>query len=191
MNIGCVVMASGVSSRFGGNKLLADFGGEPMLARTLRMLPSGLHAVVVTRSTEVANVAKALGFACVLHALPNVCDTIRLGLEALGDVSGCLFCVGDQPLLRRETIERMLVLFEAHSTDIVRAAYEERVGNPVLFPRALFEELKALRSGESGGAVIRRYSERVRLARADSADELEDVDTREALMRLQTKAKER
>ena len=28
--LGCVIMASGVGSRFGGNKLMADFAGEPV-----------------------------------------------------------------------------------------------------------------------------------------------------------------
>ena len=31
--VGCVIMASGASRRFGSNKLLADFCGEPMLCR--------------------------------------------------------------------------------------------------------------------------------------------------------------
>ena len=33
--IGCVIMASGLGRRFGSNKLLADFGGEPMICRIL------------------------------------------------------------------------------------------------------------------------------------------------------------
>ena len=33
--IGCVIMASGLARRFGSNKLLADFGGRPMLCRAL------------------------------------------------------------------------------------------------------------------------------------------------------------
>ena len=33
--VGCVIMASGVSRRFGSNKLLADFCGEPMLCLSL------------------------------------------------------------------------------------------------------------------------------------------------------------
>ena len=33
--VGCVIMASGLSTRFGSNKLLADFGGRPMLCRAL------------------------------------------------------------------------------------------------------------------------------------------------------------
>ena len=43
-------MASGMSKRFGSNKLLADFHGEPMIMRILRAT-DGLFTrrVVVTR----------------------------------------------------------------------------------------------------------------------------------------------
>ena len=37
--LGCVVLAAGRASRFGGNKLLVALGGEPVLARTLGALP--------------------------------------------------------------------------------------------------------------------------------------------------------
>ena len=33
--VGCVIMASGRAVRFGSNKLLADFGGAPLIARAL------------------------------------------------------------------------------------------------------------------------------------------------------------
>ena len=33
--VGCVIMASGRAVRFGSNKLLADFGGAPLIVRAL------------------------------------------------------------------------------------------------------------------------------------------------------------
>ena len=36
--IGCVIMASGLSRRFGSNKLLADFAGQPMLCRAFAVM---------------------------------------------------------------------------------------------------------------------------------------------------------
>ena len=33
--VGCVIMASGRAVRFGSNKLLADFGGAPLIAQAL------------------------------------------------------------------------------------------------------------------------------------------------------------
>ena len=35
--VGCVIMASGLARRFGSNKLLANFGGRPLLCRALEV----------------------------------------------------------------------------------------------------------------------------------------------------------
>ena len=50
--VGCVIMASGRAVRFGSDKLLADFGGAPLIARALAVTASPALAarVVVTRS---------------------------------------------------------------------------------------------------------------------------------------------
>ena len=83
--IGCVIMASGLARRFGSNKLLADFGGRPLLCRALDATdtPQLACRIVVTRSAEVETLCQTLGVACLRHALPGRNDTVRLGLEAL------------------------------------------------------------------------------------------------------------
>ncbi|HNX62997.1 MAG TPA: nucleotidyltransferase family protein [Candidatus Limiplasma sp.] len=185
MEIGCVILASGESVRFGSNKLLADFCGKPLLTHLLDALPGGLTTVVVTRSVAVCELAKANGFRCLLHRQPEVRDTIRLGLAALPDTEGCLFCVGDQPLLTAETIQKVVDAYREDPTRIVRAAYGERQGNPALFPPSLYGELATLAEGEAGVTVIRRHPELVRTVQAAFAEELADADTPEALEALQ------
>ncbi|MEA4929639.1 MAG: nucleotidyltransferase family protein [Candidatus Limiplasma sp.] len=184
MAIGCVVLASGESVRFGANKLLADFNGRPMLACLLDALPSELTTVVVTRSEGVCTLAQARGLPCVLHREPEVRDTIRLGLEALPATDGCLFCVGDQPLLRAETIRAVCDAYASDPQAIVRAAFGPREGNPVLFPPDLYAELRALHPGEAGVTVIRRHATRVRRVEATFAEELADADTPDAFAAL-------
>ena len=106
---GCVIMASGLGRRFGGNKLLADFGGEPLICRAFRATEGIFDCrVVVTRHPEVEKLCRERGIAVVLHDLPLRSDTVRLGLQAVGAVEGCLFCPGDQPLLRRETVAALV-----------------------------------------------------------------------------------
>ena len=112
--VGCVIMASGWAVRFGSNKLLADFGGAPLIARALAVTASPALAarVVVTRSPEVAAIAREADVKAILHSLPGRNDTVRLGLEALlsdlPGLAGCIFLPGDQPLLRKESIEAMV-----------------------------------------------------------------------------------
>ena len=112
--VGCVIMASGRAVRFGSNKLLADFGGAPLIVRALDAAetPALAARVVVTRSPEVAELACKAGMKTILHSLPGRNDTVRLGLEALlselPGLAGCIFLPGDQPLLRKESLEAMV-----------------------------------------------------------------------------------
>ena len=115
--VGAVIMASGLARRFGSNKLLADFGGEPMLCRALAATAGIAPRLVVTRSEEVHRLCTALDVPVLLHALPHRSDTVRLGLSALlrgqPALCGCLFVPGDQPLLRRSTVDGMCAAFAA------------------------------------------------------------------------------
>ena len=109
--VGCVIMASGLSQRFGSNKLLAPFCGEPMLCRAFAATdtPKLSARIVVTRSDEVAQLCRSRNVPVLLHDLPGRNDTVRLGLSALleqvPELFGCMFLPGDQPLLCRETVE--------------------------------------------------------------------------------------
>lgn len=187
---GCVIMASGMGVRFGGNKLLADFRGEPLLCRALRTT-DGLfdRRVVVTRHEAVQSLCREYNVDCVLHALPERSDTVRLGLQALGNgVERCLFCPGDQPLLRRDTVAAML-LCARHAPDAIwRTAHADTPGAPVLFPGWAYPELLSLPAGKGGGYVAKKHPERVRLVPVRDAYELMDADTPEALQLLAERA---
>ena len=180
--LGCVIMASGLSKRFGSNKLMADFHGEPMIRRALDAT-DGLFVkrVVVTRHESVAALCQKLGAEVVLHDLPHRRDTVRLGLEALGDLDACMFLPGDQPLLRRETVVMLLENWKENPDRIVRPAYEDTEGSPVLFPAWAFPELKALPEGKGGGAVIKNHPQEVYRVSVSDPFELADADTPETL----------
>lgn len=189
-NLGCVIMASGLGKRFGGNKLMADFNGEPLLCRALTVT-EGYFArrVVVTRHADVAALCRARNIEVILHDRPYRSDTVRLGLSAVtsigNDINGCLFCPGDQPLLRRKTVEQIIQTFAIDKKAIVRPAFDGIPGAPVLFPRWTFSKLLALPEGKGGGFVAKKYPERVHLVPVRDQYELKDVDTPEDLTYLE------
>lgn len=183
--MGCVIMASGLGKRFGGNKLMAEFGGQPMIARILAATDDSFdRRVVVTRHEAVAAYCRARNVEVVLHNLPNRNDTVRLGLEAVGEVDGCMFCPGDQPLLKKETVEALINGWKRESDCIWRPSFEDQPGAPILFPKWAFSELLTLPEGKGGGFLARKYPERVRLHPVRDQFELVDVDTRETLREL-------
>ena len=166
--------------------------GTPLLA----------SRVVVARSPEVETLCREVNVPCLLHALPGRNDTVRLGLEALlaerPDLAGCMFLPGDQPLLRRESVESLLRAFAEHlqtqkETErmIFRLAYRAKddptplVGSPVLFDSGYFPALRTLPEGKGGSFLLRQYPEQVHCFYTAHHEELWDADTPEALQKLE------
>lgn len=186
LQLGCAILAAGTAQRFGANKLLADFHGVPLVERALLRLPPRLwgNTLVVTRHKEVADLAALYGVQAVNPNGVQLSDSIRCVVNSLAPLDGVLFSVGDQPLCRTKSIQLMLEDFSTHSQSIIRLAFQERQGNPVLFPGSLMEELKELTGEEGGGKVVRRHPKALRSVQAAFAEELEDADTPQKLAAL-------
>lgn len=180
--VGCVIMASGLGKRFGGNKLLADFNGQPLIASILAKTDSPIFArrIVVTRHPEVAGFCRERGVEALLHNLPNRNDTVRLGLTELlkgTALRGCMFCTADQPLIRSESLESIVRTFSRFPDSICRPAYEEQAGNPILFGENYFPELLSLPVGKGGSYLAKKYPEQVHYIPVRDEYELSDIDT--------------
>ena len=109
-----------------------------------------------------------------------------------------MFLPGDQPLLRRESVESLLRAFAEHlqtqkETErmIFRLAYRAKddptplVGSPVLFDSGYFPALRALPEGKGGSFLLRQYPEQVHCFYTAHHEELWDADTPEALQKLE------
>ena len=183
--VGCVIMASGLGKRFGGNKLMADFHGEPMVCRILDATEGIFEKrVVVTRHEDLAELCRQRQIPVILHSLPHRSDTVRLGMEEMGEMDRCMFCPSDQPLLTRDTILAMVKASTEGREAIWRASFGEEQGTPVVFPRWTFAELKELPEGKGGNWIIKKYPEHLRLVNVRDRYELKDVDTPEELREL-------
>ena len=188
--IGCVIMASGLARRFGSNKLLHDFHGEPVMCRILETMAAAPLAarVVVTRHPEIRDLCEARQIPVVLHDLPEQSDTVRLGveylLEACPEMTGCMFAASDQPCLTVQSVANLCAAFEDAPEKIWRLSWQGTVGNPVLFPKSTFAELLNLPVGKGGGAVVKKHPELVDTVEVADERELVDVDTPEILASL-------
>ena len=184
--IGCVIMASGRSKRFGSNKLLADFHGRTLIENVLVLTGGNLFAkrVVVTRSEEVRDLCRKQHVDVIFHDLPDRNDTVRLGVEAVKEMDGCLFCPCDQPLLQKESLQRMIAQFEKREKGIERLCYGEKQGTPILFGKEYFEELMTLPMKNGGSYLVKKYPKQVEMVSAEDELELFDIDTKEDYGRL-------
>lgn len=185
--IGCLVMAAGNATRFARNKLAAELDGKSLIRRALEAVPRELFSrvTVVTQYPEIAVLARSFGFAPVNNPHPDwgISHTIRLGTEAMQDCDGILYLVSDQPLLRRDSVLRVVEAWKKQPEKIAGASHAGRRGNPNLFPARFFPELLALEEDRGGNLVIRRHPEDY-LPVELSAQELLDCDTPQELEHL-------
>ena len=185
MRIACIVLAAGKSTRFGGHKLLAPLAGKLLLEHTLDSIPLPCFSQVVAVVSD-----PAVETLCYRHGVQTVAyeggpqsQSIRLGLEAVQDVDGCLFILGDQPLCSSDSIRRLISAFQAQPQVVHRLAYQGQPSSPTHFPAHLFPALKKL-TGEHGGMAAVGDTP-VLYTEAAGPQELWDADTPEKLSRIQ------
>lgn len=179
--VGCIIMASGLSKRFGRNKLLAEFNGKTFIERTLQMTGDALFdkRVVLTRSPEIIEICEKYGVEVCVHTLPKRNEAVALGIEMMKEMDACVFCPCDQPLLKRESLEKLKAEFINRKMGIIRLCSGERDGAPVLFGKEYFEKLMRLPEKKGGSYLAKKYPEKVIRVMAKDESELQDIDTPE------------
>lgn len=180
MPLTAVIMASGHSIRFKGDKLLAPIDGVPMIEKLFMAMPKNVfeRIVVVSRYESILKVAESYGFMPVFNddTTNDTAITIRLGMENIYPESvGCAFFVGDQPWLKGETVLSLAELFVKNSEKICLPVSSGKRGNPVFFPAETFRELKNLQPNEQGKAVIKKHPDLILTQEVDPL-ELKDID---------------
>lgn len=179
MNVGLVIMASGLGKRFGGNKLMEIVDGKPLVKWVLDTT-EGLFVkrVVVTRHKDVKDLCDSQNIDCILHDFPNRNDTVRLGLSFLmEDVDYCFFALGDQPLIKRESFVRFIEEAKKNNSFITRASFGDTMGAPVGFPKSLFDGLLNLPEGKGGNYLVKENPLLVQKVDVANGYELFDIDT--------------
>lgn len=184
-----VVLGAGQSSRMGGpNKLLALFGGQPLIRRTVERAASSNAAGIVVVAGHQADRVRAALFGLDVTVLDNqayrtgLASSLKAGVATLPEnAAGALIILGDMPDVSPADLDRLIAAFNAAGgTSVVRATHNGKRGNPVLLPRSVFPAV-AMLEGDTGA---RHIVEQEGLAVIDveiGAGASVDVDTPEAL----------
>jgi len=172
-----ILLAAGLSSRFGRQKLLESWQGEPLVRLAAqRLLEAGLEPVVVVVSGDPRFDAALAGLPVDVLKNPSpelgISRSIGIGVRALSAESpAALIAVADQPYLTADAIAELI---SASSPGrIVVPRFGEHRGNPPVFDRSFFAELLALEGDRGGQVIISAHPEavvEVTLAPAMGAD---------------------
>lgn len=184
-----IVMASGLSRRFGENKLLVDIDGKPMVHHVLENVSAFLRkhpdkgtGIVVSSYDEILDTGKRLGLRCVhnLHSEKGQAESIKLGLLLPLDAAdekreAAVFLTADQPWMEQETLERFLLETAETEAGFLCAINNNISGSPVSFDEKYYPELLKLQGDQGGKRIMNQYLEDVSYMEINKK-ELKDVD---------------
>uniref|UniRef100_UPI003FEFCE37 NTP transferase domain-containing protein n=1 Tax=Lachnospira sp. TaxID=2049031 RepID=UPI003FEFCE37 len=121
-SISCIIMASGMSKRFGTNKLLAPFNNNTLFENAInisRFVSFG-KTLAVTRHDELVQICEREHIHCIKHNMPYRNDMVRLGVSHILRethkhksccTQGILFLPSDQPLITKTSLQLLCLLF--------------------------------------------------------------------------------
>jgi molybdenum cofactor cytidylyltransferase len=187
--VGAIVLAAGMSSRMGTNKLLMDVNGKTMVRHTVEAARAS-HAepiVVVTGHGEGDVKAALAGLDVQFMNNPDFAKglsaSLKCGLNALPeDCDGMLVLLGDMPGVSSALIDRLIAALDpGENRAICVATRHGKRGNPVLWARRFFPEIQAIEGDVGARNLIGAYGELVCEVEAEDEGPLTDIDTPEAL----------
>ena len=183
-HVGCVLLAAGESTRFGGeNKLLAAVDGTPMVRRSARtLLDANAAEVVVVVGHQRGAVREALAgldveFRRVESYAAGQSESVRAGVDAARRAGwdAAVFALGDMPFLDPSTVDELLRAYARTGGSIVAPTYRGRRGNPVLFDAIHFDALARVSGDRGGRRIVDEHPDAV-LVDTDDLGVVRDVD---------------
>ncbi len=200
--IAATVISAGTSSRMGYPKALLEFHGRTFLETILDALRAvGVQRRVVVLGPDADKILKHIGLRDV-----TVLSTERLEAGPIGSiraairevqahpVDGLLVWPVDMPQVTIATVETLLEQFRGSDRPIVVPEFRGTRGHPIIFGRAVFDELLAAPDAEGARAVVRADAGRVLRVPVDDPAVVKDLNTPEEyqeLMKRQDEAGDR
>ena len=178
-----VVLASGYSRRFGCDKIMAPLLGKPVILYVLDALNSAgfQDPYVIVRSDQQDLIHAIKSRARIIvnqHAMEGQASAIRAAVSFLcKEAESIMILLGDQPLVRPETIIALLGSFSRDKKDIASCCLGGKPMPPAIFSSACFSELSSLYGDTGARNLLTKDAGRISLIDFTFGWEAEDVDT--------------
>ena len=191
-------MAAGESKRMPTCKQLLKIHGKTMIEIVVeKAVESKLDEVIVVLGhkfdvireyvEKYSNLSKPVKIIYNPDFMKGLSTSLKAGLRAISRESGAVvFILADQPMVKVETINRLIEVHSSMNCLIVAPVYRGRRGNPVLVDRRLFKEIFELEGDIGARPLIKRYVDEVVYMATNDPGVVMDIDTMEDYLALIT-----
>jgi len=200
MNLGVAILAAGASSRMGRSKLLLPWGTTTVLGHLLGLWravrPAQLAVVTTASDVGVHQELERLGLPttnCILNPAPErgMFSSVQGAAAWEGwttTVTHWAIALGDQPLVRIETLRELLQFAEAHEEQVCQPSRNGRGRHPVILTQKVRAQLRSSTAQNFKQFLLRCGTTMARLETDDEGLDIdldEPADYERALKRVQ------
>lgn len=186
--IKALVPAVGYSSRMKTNKMLLPFAGSTVIENTVqKFLQSQVDGVAVVVGNEKEKIQHVLA-SYPVQLVENIrfgvgmSSSVQEGVKVLTEddlLDGIMIIPGDMPLIKTETINKLLARFKEKNALIMIPVYQGKRGHPVLFAKSLFSQLMEVKGDVGARNVVKRNSDKCSFLEINDQGVLIDIDCEE------------
>jgi molybdenum cofactor cytidylyltransferase len=163
-----IVLAAGESRRMGYPKPLLNIGGRTFIDHIAETMLAVVPRLVIVIGAHRERVRAAIQHDDRIAIVENPnylrgqLSSLKVGLGAMRPESAAaLVHLGDHPIVSVETFRAVVDAFDRTGKPIVIARHDSHRGHPVIFDRALFNELLTAPEEEGARHVVNADSSRV------------------------------
>lgn len=175
-----LLLAAGKSSRFGRQKLLADFNGQALVQHSAEALSDCDRVIAVIRDNdnELKQTLQMIGIETMINQTADrgMGNSIACGIRASLDSDGWCILPADMPGVTRVTVKQVSEAIR-EGVQIAAPYYQGRRGHPVGFSKTFAEELAALDGDTGARTILNAHPDLLIPIESDDAGILIDIDT--------------
>jgi len=187
---GFILLAAGLSTRFGRNKLLASLDGEQaLILQTAKNILRASDKLLVVSNTN----HHALNALLDKEGIPHLSTTLSglgmghslaFGVQQRASWPGWIICLADMPTIKTSTYQSVQQALKHHQ--LIVASHNGNKGKPVGFSAHFYKQLTQLQGDQGARSILRNNPNQTFLLNCNDPGILLDVDTPEQLEKLKS-----
>lgn len=188
-NISSIILAAGMSKRMLiGNKLLLKVKNKTLLEKTLdNIISANFSKVTVVLGHDniiIANLLKNYNVSLLINSKykEGISSSIVEGVKQNNiNSDGIMICLADMPEVSKCVYNKMLLAFQSNYKKniplIIMPIHNKIKGNPILFSKYFFNDLKKLKGDIGAKKLILKNERYIKRVNITINSILNDIDT--------------
>ena len=184
--IAVIILAAGNSNRMGKIKQLLEWEDKTVIEKIIKLGLSlkskEVFVVLGSNYKKIFDVINKYNITIIKNNSwengigSSISTAIKKIIKYYSSLDGVLIILGDQPLISKKYLDKMIHIYFEKKPDIVSSKYKKSFGVPAIFGKSIFQSLTILNQDFGAKKLMELHSKSMIILKPDQKI-LNDIDT--------------